>query len=325
MYITFIKNFMLVLITVLCCILYSDSVLDFVALPAFIMFSQRFLEQSVVVTDATNVLQVLSARAERVFGILDQPEVTEHEFLKIDRLVGEIRFKNVTLQENDEKVINNMSFTIPQGASVAIVGPTGGGKHKLIELIAKLAVPTSGEITIGGVDLRDINSASFYDRISIAFERPFIFKGTVAENILYGIGRTLPEKVIGTAKKLKSHRFIEQLPQGYETELYDKTCILSQSQKQAINVARCVLEAPDLIIMDAAMSFADNIIEREVFEEIMRADKNQTKIFVTHRLGSIQNCDIIIYMEKGRIVEMGSHRQLMDARKKYYRAFAGEK
>jgi ATP-binding cassette subfamily B protein len=323
MYIAFIKNFMLVLITVLCCILYNNALLAFAALPTFIMFSQRFLDQSVVVTDATNVLQVLSARAARIFGMLDQPEVTEHECRTVSKLQGDIKFKNVTLVEQGEKLINNLNLTIPQGASIGITGPSGGGKHKLVELLAKLAVPTEGTVTIGGVDLRELNSASYYDRISIAFEKPFIFKGTVADNILYGVGRTLPEKVMNTARKLKSHYFIEQLPQGYDTEVSEKTGLLSASQKQAINVARSVLENPDILIMDSALSFADNIIEREVFAEIMKTGKHQTKIFVTHRLGSIQNCDLIIYMENGRIVEMGSHRQLMDKKKKYYNAFVG--
>jgi len=323
MYIAFIRNFMLVLITVLCCIMYNNALLAFAALPTFIMFSQRFLEQSVVVTDATNILQVLSARAERVFGILDHPEVTEHECRSISKLQGDIKFQNVTLVEQDEKLINNLTFTIPQGASVGIIGPSGGGKHKLVELLAKLAVPTEGKITVGGIDLSELNSASYYDRISIAFEKPFIFKGTVADNILYGVGRTLPEKVMNTAKKLKSHYFIEQLPQGYDTEVSEKTGLLSASQKQAINVARSVLENPDLLIMDAALSFADNIIEREVFGEIIKSNKHQTKIFVTHRLGSIQNCDLILYMENGRIAEMGSHQQLISKKKKYYKAFVG--
>jgi len=323
MYITFIRNFMLVLITVLCAIMFNNAVLVLAALPAFIMFSGRFLDQTVVVTSATNILQIMSARAERVFEILDYPEITEHEHLKIQKLEGEIKFQNVTLVEQGEKVVDNMSFTIPMGASVGIIGPTGGGKHKVVELLAKLAMPTEGRITVGGIDLREINSASYYDRISIAFERPFIFKGTVAENILYGSGRVLPEKVMSTTKKLKSHSFIEQLPYGYETELCDKTTRLSTSQKQAISVARSVLEFPDLVIMDAAMSYADNTIEREVFEEIIKMDKNQTKIFVTHRLASIQNCDIIIYMERGRILEIGTHKQLMDRKKKYYKAFTG--
>ena len=324
MYISFIRNFMLVLITVLCCILYNNAILALAALPTFIMFSQRFLDQSVVVTSATNVLQVMSARAERVFEVLDHPEVTEHEHIKVSKLQGDIKFEKVTLVENGEKLVDDISFTIKRGASVGIIGPSGGGKHKVVELLAKLAMPTSGKVTVGGLDLREINSASYYDRISIAFEKPFLFKGTVAENILYGIGKSLPEKVMSTTKKLGSHNFIEQLPQGYETELCDeKTTLLSTSQKQAINVARSVLEASDLVIMDAAMSFADNIIEREVFEEIMKQDKNQTKIFVTHRLGSIQNCDLIIYMEKGRIIEAGSHEKLMAKKKKYYKAFTG--
>ena len=324
-YITFIRNFMYLLITVLCCVLILTSPsgsISIATLPVFLMFGQRFLDNTVVVTTATNILQILAARAKHVFGILDSPEdITEHEHVEINRIKGEIEVKNVCLMEGAIVQLDNISFTIPQGASVAIVGPTGAGKHRMVELLSKLGNPSKGTITIDGVDLAEIKSPSFYRRMGMATEKPFIFKGTVAENILYGIGRALPENVMKITKQLGSHSFIEQLPRGYETELCENTELLSVSQKQALNVARTVLQSPDLIILDCALSMTDNIIEKQVINEIIKQDKHQTKIFVTHRLGSIQNCDLILFMENGKIVEQGTHEELMQKQRKYYKAF----
>ena len=323
-YITFIRNFMFLLITVLCCVLFLNGMISIVALPTFLLFSQRFLDNIVVVTTATNILQLMEARAKYIFKILDTSEdITQHEHIEINKIKGDIEFKKVTLQEDDNILLNNVSFKIPHGGSVAIVGPTGSGKHRVVELLSKMGNPTHGTITIDGVNLSEIKSSSFYRRMGVASDRPFIFKGTVADNILYGIGRALPERVMGTTKRLGSHGFIEQLPRGYDTEINSNTNLISISQKQAINVARTVLQSPDLVIIDSALSMADNMIERQVFDEIMKSNKNQTKVFVTGRLGSVQNCDLIIYMENGKIREKGTHKELMTKKGKYFKSFTG--
>jgi ABC-type multidrug transport system fused ATPase/permease subunit len=282
------------------------------------------LANAVVVTTATNLLQVVGSRAKHVFSILDCPDdVTEREHTDIANIRGEIIFENVTLIEDGERHLDNVSFKIPQGKSVAFVGPTGGGKSRVVRLLSKMAIPTSGRVIVDGINLDEIRSASYYGRMGIAFERPYIFRGTVAENILYGIRRALPENVMTITKKLGSHSFIELLPRKYETELSENSNLLSVSQKQAINVARTVLQAPDLIIIEEALSSADNLTEKFVFEEIIKMDKTRTKIFVTHRLGSIERADIIFFMENGKIVEQGTHAELMKKKRKYYKAFVG--
>ena len=324
-YITFINNFYKILITVLCCLFIVTGRLEFAALPVFLECGQRFLANAVVVTDATNLLQLIGARAERIFKVLDHPDdITEKEHIEIKNIKGEIAFRNVSLRrESNELMLENVSFAIPQGKNVAFVGPTGGGKRSIIELLSKLALQTEGSITVDGMNLDEISSRSYYDRMGIAFEKPFIFKGSVAQNILYGIGRTLPENVMGITKKLGSHSFIEQLPQGYETELWENTTLLSISQKQALSVARTALQGPDLAIFDEAISAADTLTEKQTFEAIMKLDERQTTIFVTSRLASIQNCDIIYFIERGRIAEKGTHQELMKKKKKYYKAFTG--
>lgn len=320
-YITFISNFMNVLITVVCGIFIVQGNLAFAALPLFLEQGRRFLKQNDIVINATNLLQMMNGRGGRVFAILDCPDdVTEKEHITIKQIQGQIEFKNVTLVQGNDRLLDNVSFKIPQGKSVAIVGPTGCGKRTLVELISKLKMPTEGTITVDGIKLDEIIRNSYYDRMCIAFEKPFIFVGTVADNILYGISRTLPEHVMDITKKLGSHDFIEQLPQGYETDLWENTTLLTTSQKQAINVARAALEAPDLLILSEAMSAADIKTEKKMVETLIKLNPRQTKIFVTNRIATIQSCDIIMFMDKGRIIEMGSHDQLVKKGKRYYKA-----
>ena len=326
-YITLIQNFMYLLVTVLFGVMFltggaSLGISGIGVLTAFLFYSNRFLSNAVVVTTATNLIQAINSRAAKVFELLDCPEdVTEKERLWVDRIEGDIEFRDVTYTRNREKLLDDVSFTIKKGTNVAFVGPTGCGKSRIVELLAKLAVPTKGRITIDGKRLDEIKSKGYYRRVGLASENPFIFKGTIAENLLYGCRKKLPEQVVEVTQSLGSHEFISQLEKRYETPLNENTMVLSQSQKQAINVARTVLQAPDLVIIDEALSNADTVTEKATFEAIMAMDPNQTTVFVTHRLASIQKCDQIIFMEHGRIIEQGTHDQLMKKkRSKYCRA-----
>ncbi|MCL2846949.1 MAG: ABC transporter ATP-binding protein/permease [Firmicutes bacterium] len=321
-YITFIQNFMFLLVTVVFGILFVNGTLpEFGALPAFIVFSNRFLANAVIVTETTNLLQSLGPRAKKVFEILDYPDtMTEREHIDIER-IGEIAFRNVSIERGGEKLLSNVSFRIPPGSSVAIVGAAGSGKGKIVEVLAKLEQYTGGQVAIDGVNLDEIKSDSYYPNFGIAFGLPFIFRGTVAENLLYGIRRTLPENVMQVTRRLGSHDFIAQLPNGYNTELSSDTTKLSVSQKQALNVARMVLKNPDLFVFNQALSSSDPVTEKDVIESIRKMNPRQTKIFVTHRLSSIENCDMIIFMAGGRAVEMGTHAELMKRKKRYYSAY----
>jgi len=324
-YITMIQNFMLLLVTLVFGIMFvnNPAYMEFGMLPAFLVFANRFLANAVIVTESTNVLQLVNARAPKVFEILDHPDLaSEDENLDIEQ-IGDIEFKNVTAISRGEFILDDVSFAIPRGSSVAIVGPTGNGKSRIVELLAKLEMPSEGKILVDGVDLKEVNRNSYYDRLGIAFERPFIFRGTVAENLLYGVRRTLPEYVMNVTKRVGGHEFIEQLPQKYETNVSDKSPLLSESQKQSINVARTVLKASDLIVMHRAMSTADTVTEKMAFERIITNYPKQTKIFVTHRLGSIEMCDQIIFLDSGKIIEQGTHEQLMKQKGRYYDAYVG--
>jgi len=324
-YIHFIQNFMMLLVTFVFCIMFvTGHVSEFGILPAFIMFSNRFLANAIVVTTATNLLQGIAARAPRVFEILDYENVTANESKTIQKINSEITFKNVTMLSKDYKLLDNVSFTIEQGKSVAFVGQAGSGKTYIVELLAKLSVPSSGTITVDGINLSEIISKSYYKCVGVSLEKPFIFRGSVAENLLYGVRRELPENVMAVTEKLGSHEFIDALENGYETFLSPETEIIGTGEKQAISVARLVLQNPDVAIFHSSLSASDGVTEKYVYEKIMNYKKKQTKIFVTHRLPSVEKCDIIYYMERGKIVEKGTHKELMAKRKKYWRAYTGE-
>jgi len=326
-YIAFIQNFMMLAVTFLFAIMFvNGSITEFGILPAFIMFSNRFLANAVVVTTATNLLQAITSRAPRVFEILDCPDnVTEKEHIDIQKVNSTIAFKNVSLvHKNGTKHLDNVSFEIMQGQSVAFVGGAGSGKTYLVDLLAKLAIPSKGNITVDGLSLEEITSKSYYKCVGISLERPFIFRGTVAENLLYGIRRELPENVMAVTEKLGSHEFIDALDHGYETQLSGSSTVMGTGKKQAICIARLVLQNTDVAIFHSALSAADAVTEKSVYEKIMKHKKSQTTIFVTHRLPSVEKCDIIFYMERGKIVERGTHKELLAKKKKYYDAYMGD-
>jgi ATP-binding cassette subfamily B protein len=317
---------MYLLVTFLFGILYVMGKVQFGVLPAFVMFSNRFLDNAVVVSTMTNMLQMITAKSPRVFELLDCPDnTTEKERVDIQKIKTGISFHNVSYSNtHDGEVIKNVSFDIPQGARVAFVGPAGSKKSVLIDLLTKLAMPTSGEILVDGVSLEEVRSKSYYKCVGVAFEKPFIFRGTVAENLLYGIRRELPENVMAVTALLNVHNYIDSLENGYETWLSDNTPLLGAGMRQLVCVARLVLQKPDVAVFCESMSSSDALTEKNTYETIMRsAPKNQTAIFVTHRLASVEKCDIIYYMEAGRILEKGSHKELMAKKGRYYRAFTG--
>jgi ABC-type multidrug transport system fused ATPase/permease subunit len=297
---------------------------EFMLLPTFLIYSQRFLSNSTIVTTVTNVLQRVKSRARFFFEIMDYAEnVTEREDTQIKKVQGDIVFTNVSADATPfkEDAINNVSFTIPFGSTVAFVGENDGGQGKIADLIAKLAIPTAGIISVDGIDLSRIDSKSYYNCMGIAFERPFIFSGTVAENLLYGIRKTLPENVIEVAQKLGFHDFIVSLPNGYETKLAENTIMLTHPEQQGINVARTILQSPDILILNEALREFDLLSEQHINNVIMKDYTDRTRIFVTKRLTTITNADRIYFCDDGKIIEHGTHADLMALRGAYYRAY----
>ncbi len=315
-YITFIQNFMYLAITVVFGMLMingSISAAEFMILPAFLIYSQRFLSNATVVTAATNVMQRVKSRAGTFFEIMDYKEdVTADEDTNIKKIDGDIILENISTDS-----VKEVSLTIPFGSSVAFVGDTDTGSE-IADLISKLSLPKSGQIYIGKYDLARIKSKSYYKRIGVAFEHPFIFTGSVAENIMYGVSKTLPENVIEVTSMFGFDTFIKSLPHSYETQLTENTVLLTSPEQQAITLSRTILQAPDVLILNNALCHYDILSERDYNDIIIKKIKKRTRIFVTKRIPSVKNVDQIFVCRAGRIVESGTHQELMDKKGLYY-------
>jgi ABC-type multidrug transport system fused ATPase/permease subunit len=221
-------------------------------------------------------------------------------------------------QSREATVIDRLSVKIERGKTVAIVGPSGAGKTTLIGLVTRLYDPQQGRILVDGVDLRDLEVRSWRQRLAVVTQDTFIFNDTVAHNIGFGRENVPTERIEGAAKLAAASDFIEQLPQKYETSLGDRGVRLSGGQQQRIAIARAILADPDLLIFDEATSHLDIFTEREIQAAMGRLSQNRTLMVVAHRLSTIRNADIVLVMDKGVLVEQGTHRELLARRGIYW-------
>ncbi len=215
-------------------------------------------------------------------------------------------------------VIHDLSVRIERGRTVAIVGPSGAGKTTLIGLVTRLYDPQQGRILIDGVDLRELEVRSWRQRLSVVTQDTFIFNDTVARNIGFGRENVPMERIEAAARLASASDFIEQLPQKYDTPLGDRGVRLSGGQQQRIAIARAILADPDLLIFDEATSHLDIFTEREIQAAMSRLSENRTLMVVAHRLSTIRNADVVLVMDKGRLVEQGTHRELLARRGIYW-------
>ena len=317
-YINFLSNFMYLAITVVFGILAINghlSMADFAILPAFLLYSSRFLSNTKIITTASNIIQPTESFAQVFFGIIDCPDdVTADEDVNIKRIDGNIIFNHVSTEK-----IKDITFEIPFGSTVAFLEEESGTGSAIVDLMAKLELPKSGEIKVNDINLARIRSKKFYERIGMCSDRPFLIDGSIAENIMYGVGKTLPENVIQAARMFGFDQFIRLLPNGYQTHITENTVMLTNMEQQSVNLARTVLHAPDLLILNRALNCFDTASEKKCNDIIINKLKNRTRVIVTSNAMTIQNVDCIYVCKGGRIVEYGSHSELMAAKGEYYR------
>jgi subfamily B ATP-binding cassette protein MsbA len=224
---------------------------------------------------------------------------------------SEIEFKNVSFAYSGEYVLKNINLKIPKGKTIALVGPSGGGKSTLADLIPRFYDATTGSITMDGIDIKNIRLKSLRDKIAIVTQESILFNDSVYNNILFGKPNATEEEVIQAAKVAFAHDFIMELENGYQTNIGDRGMKLSGGQRQRISIARAVLKNPEILILDEATSALDNESEKWVQEAVSALMQNHTALVIAHRLSTIQHADEIIVIEKGEIVQRGKHLELV--------------
>ena len=256
------------------------------------------------------------AAAERVFRLLDTPPsiVDSPEAVSVQTLEKGIAFESVSFRYEgaDEFALDNIDLEIPRGEIIALVGPSGAGKSTLADMIPRFYDPTEGSITLDGRDIRDIGISSLRSLMGIVTQEVILFNGSVRENIAYGRGDWPEEEIIAAAKAANAWNFIEKFPEGFDTEVGDRGVKLSGGERQRIAIARAILKNPEILIFDEATSSLDTESERLVQEAIDRLMKGRTSVVIAHRLSTIFHAHKIVVMSGGRIVETGTHSELLE-------------
>ena len=285
-----------------------------------IFLIQRLLWPLTRLGETFDQYQRAMSSTNRVINLLDTPiEIHSGDIpLPVGSVRGELEFKNVTFAYNGRSpVIGNLSLHIPAGKTIAVVGSTGSGKSTLVKLLLRLYEIDSGTITLDGIDIRDLKFKDLRRAIGLVSQDVFLFHGTVAENIAYDSPEATEFEVMEAAKIAEAHEFITQLPQAYETIVGERGQKLSGGQRQRIAIARAILKNPPILILDEATSAVDNETEAAIQRSLEKITVNRTTIAIAHRLSTVRNADCIYVMEYGKLVERGTHEQLLDRQKIY--------
>jgi subfamily B ATP-binding cassette protein MsbA len=258
-------------------------------------------------------LQQAIAAARRVFDMMDrESEIQDRPgATALSPFSREIRFEGIDFAYDDEKVLDGIDLAIRKGETVALVGSSGSGKSTLANLVPRFYDPTAGRVAIDGVDLRDATLASLRTQIGLVTQETVLFNDTVRANIAYGRADVPIERVIDAAKAAQAHAFIENLPDGYDTVIGERGARLSMGQRQRLTIARALLKDPPILILDEATSALDSESETLVQQALEELMKGRTSVVIAHRLATIRRADRILVMERGRIVEQGTHRELI--------------
>ncbi|KGP74094.1 ABC transporter ATP-binding protein [Pontibacillus yanchengensis] len=280
----------------------------------FTTYSRQFTRPLNDLANQFNVILSAVAGAERVFHIMDEPSETEDEkdVEHVTAIEGKVQFRNVSFAyEKEQPTLENIHFDVKPGETVALVGPTGAGKTTIISLLSRFYTPNEGEIYVDGKSLSSISRKSLRNNLGMVLQDSFLFEATIRENIRYGRLDATDEEVMEAAKKANAHRFIESLPEGYETMLQSDGQRISHGQRQLLSIARAMLADPQLLILDEATSSIDTITEVKINEALSTLMEGRTSFVIAHRLNTIQNADQIIVLDEGKIVEKGTHGTLL--------------
>jgi ATP-binding cassette subfamily B protein/subfamily B ATP-binding cassette protein MsbA len=289
---------------------------------AFVLYIDRFFEPIRDLSRRFDTLQSTMAGGERILELFNQPiEVRDAENAEeMGSIVGEVRFEDVQFHYSDDPtlVLNQINLTVDAGQTVALVGETGAGKTTIVKLLARFHDPTSGCVRVDGVDLRTVTQESLRRQMGMVLQDPFLFSGSVKENMLFGKLDATDDEVIGAAQAVGAHDFIVGLKNGYETSVEEGGALLSVGQRQLISFARALLADPRILILDEATSSVDTQTEQIIQRALATLLKGRTSFVIAHRLSTITNADKIVVIHDGKNIEQGTHAELLVNQGMYY-------
>ncbi|MBM7662669.1 ATP-binding cassette subfamily B protein [Bacillus mesophilus] len=294
------------------------------AIVIFAEYSRQFTRPLNDLANQFNTLLSAVAGAERVFEILDheEEENDEQNAGELSTVNGEVEFKNASFSyEKGEDTVSGLTFHVQPGQSVALVGPTGAGKTTVINLLSRFYELDQGMILIDGNEISSIKRSNLRKHMGFVLQDSFLFEGTVLENIRYGRLDATDEEVIEAAKLANAHSFIKKLPNQYMMKLKQDGSGISQGQRQLLSIARAILADPTILILDEATSSIDTITEMKIQEALQRLMEGRTSFVIAHRLNTIQNADIILVLKEGKIIEKGTHEELLNSHGFYYEMY----
>lgn len=310
----FIGNISYVLISIVGGILVTQRAISIGDIQAFITYTRQFTQPITQTANIANIVQSTVAAAERVFELLDEEEeikeVTTHRLAQAE---GAVAFEHVDFGYGNDLLIEDMNIDVAPGQTVAIVGPTGAGKTTMINLLMRFYELNGGTIRIDGIDTREMSREDLRTTFGMVLQDTWLFNGTIRDNLAYGKSGATEEEIIAAAKTSHADHFIRTLPDGYDTVLNEEASNISQGQKQLLTIARAVLADPPIMILDEATSSVDTRTEVFIQQAMRRLMEGRTSFVIAHRLSTIKDADLILVMNQGRVIEQGTHKELLEA------------
>ena len=292
----------------------------------FTEYARQFTRPLNELSNQFNVLLSAVAGAERVFAIIDhdKEEIDETKAIELEDTKGHFKFNQVSFSYDDSPTLTDISFEAKPGQTVAFVGHTGAGKTTIMNLLTRFYNYNQGEILLDGIELKNIKRTSLRSHMAFVLQDTFLFQGSIRENIRYGRLDATDEEVIVAAKRANAHEFIQQLPEGYDTILDQSGAGISQGQKQLLAIARAFLAEPAILILDEATSYIDTITELKIQEALKTLMEGRTSFVIAHRLNTVQEADQIIMLQNGRVIERGTHEELIKRKQHYYQLYKNQ-